>query len=146
MPDDKQDGPGRPTSRTPEVVGVLVASFQNGLNITQACLQAGITDETYRNWCKEDPNFLADMDKARTFLSSKARQNLAKKINEGDEKTSQWWLERKDRREFATRSEHGVDVDPVKEILDKYGLTDKEGEDAQPTTEAAPAEGPPPTD
>lgn len=95
----------KPTVLTPEVVGILVQSFQDGLNVTQACWQAGIGRDAYYDRCKADPAFADKMNRAQNFLSMNARKNVMHAIKKGDMKTSRWLLERKNKDEFSSRTE-----------------------------------------
>lgn len=80
-----------------KVTPLLVASLQNGLNVTQACLQADISRETYYAKCKDDESFSDKMELAQQFGSMKARQNVIQAVNSGDPHMSKWYLERRDR-------------------------------------------------
>jgi hypothetical protein len=96
---------GRPQVMTPEVVALLVSAFRDGLNITQACWQAGISRESYYHHINSDPELSDKMDRAQQFLSMNSRQNISKAVQSGDLNTSKWLLERKNKDEFSTRQE-----------------------------------------
>lgn len=96
---------GRPSERTKAVVAKLEAAFQNGMNITQACRYAKIDRVTYYRWLDADEEFSNKMDEAQEFLIVKAKQVLAELIQAGDDKTAKYWLDRKAKDEFASRTE-----------------------------------------
>ncbi len=105
---------GPPTKRTPEVVSILVTNFQNGQTVSKACDSANISRDTYYEWIKEDKGLSDIMEKARNWTLDKARQVVTNAISKGDTTTSKWYLERKARKEFATRVEStGADGKPL---------------------------------
>lgn len=106
-------------SKAREVEAILISSLQNGLNITQSCLQAGISRETFYARRKEDPVFSDRMAKAEQFATMKARQNVVKAINNGDLNTSKWHLERKD-PEYKPKSDITSDDKPLQTALVEF--------------------------
>ena len=60
----------------------------------------------------------------------KAKQKVVRDI-EKDTNTAKWYLERKKKDEFSSRSELEAthNVDPIKEILEKFGITKEGGSD-----------------
>jgi hypothetical protein len=103
-PKGKHPG-GRPPVTTNKVTAKLVAAFQNGLNITQACLQAGISDDAYYNRMKSDQQFNEEMTKAKEFPSMLSRRVVVASIQKGNAKSATWWLAHKNRDEFSTKQE-----------------------------------------
>ncbi len=96
---------GRPTKRTPEIEDRLRHAFSIGATISEACFYADIGEATYYEWVQKDPEFAEQMNKLRNKPILKARENIAKKIANGDSDISKWYLERKRKAEFSTRSE-----------------------------------------
>lgn len=96
----------RPSSLTPEVVSLLEHSVMDGANITEACQVAGISRETYYKHLKEDEKFADKMADAEEYPSKVAKKNLIERIKRKDVETSKWWLERKKKDEFSTRTEN----------------------------------------
>jgi hypothetical protein len=126
---------GPPKKKTPNVVGLLVAAFNNGLSVTDACKYAGINRDTYYAWLKEDTDFSDKMDQARVKLGFRAREVIAQKIFEGNERVAMWWLERRVKDEFSTRKEvTGDDGGPIKtenkELSLDVPVTEKELDEA----------------
>lgn len=92
---------GRPTVITTRVVSLLVASFQNGLTVREACWQSGISHEAYYSRLRSDEQFADTMAKAQSTVSVNAKGLIAKAIKKGDLGVAKWWLERKSRNEFG---------------------------------------------
>lgn len=84
------------------------SAFLVGSNIKEAMEAAGITRAGYDYWLKRMPN---DLKEEWLFLVEKWRNNMVLKArtvicdNLDDPMTSKWYLERKRRDEFATRTE-----------------------------------------
>lgn len=95
----------RPTDLTPEVVDILEKSFKEGANITQACVLANISRDVYYDGLKRDEGFADKMNAAQQWVSVIARRTLVKEIQKGNPMVSLQWLERKDKAEFAPRTE-----------------------------------------
>lgn len=96
---------GRPTVLTPQVVAKLVTAFQNGLSKKQAIRYAGISKDAYYDGVKKDKDFADKMSEAQWRPNMRAREVIVQAINNGDTKSAQWWLERKEKDEFTLRRE-----------------------------------------
>lgn len=83
---------------------ILIASLQNGLNITQACLQAGISRVAFYDERGRNSDFSYRIEKAEQFASMKSRKNIMDAIMKGSVTDSWRFLERKD-PEFKPKSE-----------------------------------------
>lgn len=121
---------GRHTIRTPELEQLLIVSLQNGLSMTQACLQANVSRETVRLWCKEDEDLLAKLDLAEQFGSMKARQNIMKAINDGDKSMSTWYLERRD-KSFKPKSDITTGDEPIPTLVTFAGSDDDDNKSSE---------------
>lgn len=120
-----------------EILEKLKPLFQLGMSISKACDTSGICDDqTIQNWIKEDSTISMKIKMWQGYVSSKAREIVALKINEeGDIEAAKWWLERKEKKEFSNRTEvTGEDGVPIgesenvkqisldlKELFEKYG-------------------------
>lgn len=102
-----------------EVEPVLLASLQNGLNKTQACLQAGVSRAALYLELDKNPPFLDRIEKAEQFGTMIARQNIVKAINAGDVATSKWHLERKD-PEYKQKTDITSDDKPLRTALVEF--------------------------
>jgi hypothetical protein len=84
---------GRPkVTDKPDVVSLLMASFQNGLTVRQACIQSGISHEAYYRRLREDSEFADKMYFAQQSVVMQAKKNVIQAIKKGDIKTSIWLL------------------------------------------------------
>jgi len=80
--------------------------FLLGMSIDKACQTSGILDgDTVYRWCK-DFEVRKRVEAWQNYVSSKAREVWANEVNEKKNYTaSKEWLERKEKGEFAPRSE-----------------------------------------
>lgn len=122
---------GRPTVMTETTLGKLEEAFAYDATIEEACFYADINPDTYYRYVKEHPEFSERVKALRQRPILKARQTVVAALN--DAKNAQWYLERKVKAEFSPRSEieHSGGADPVKVLLDKYGVTEEKENDRQ---------------
>jgi hypothetical protein len=137
----KKHAGGRPGTITDEVTSNLEKSLQNGFTVLKACDLAKISDKAYYRKHLHNTKFRARMDMAQRWAEEKARQNVVKAINDGDQQTSRWYLERKARDEFATRTEatgkDGVPLLPTVAVVEFIGGAAHEHTTEQPVEEPA---------
>ena len=103
---------------TPEVVSKLEAAFSWGCTDTEACIWAGISRETLYEYIRNNPTFADRKEQLKETPNLKARQVLNLALQQKDKQTAQWWLERKKKEEFSTRSEL-VQPEPIKVFVTK---------------------------
>lgn len=96
---------GRPSVMTEEVIVKLEEAFMKGLTDKEACLYSEIAPSTLYKYCQENPYFAERKEILKDNVRMQAKLNVAGAINEGDKPLSQWYLERKAKDEFSTRSE-----------------------------------------
>jgi hypothetical protein len=89
---------------TKENIAELVRRFRDGFTNLEA-IEGIMSEETYYKHRRENPEFAARMDVAREYTTEVARAVISKAIKRGDRDSAKWWLERKKRAEFSTRSE-----------------------------------------
>lgn len=116
---------GRPTTFTEEVVNKLEQAFALDCTVSEACLYADISRQTYYNFVDEKAEEGSDKRKyfdrfeelrQRPFL--KARQTLVKSLDQPEH--AKWYMERKRKAEFAVRTEHtGKDGEALKIVFDE---------------------------
>lgn len=95
----------------PEIREKYLSAARLDANITACCAYAGITRQTYHNYIKEHPEFIDEIDKARQEPYLKAVNTVVKNLD--DPKIAINYLERRHRKEFATRQEMtGGDGEP----------------------------------
>ena len=101
----KKSNAGRPTIMTPDVVGKLEQAFSLGCSDTEACLYADISRDTLYEYIKKHPEFADRKALLKDKLLLKARTVVAEALNNKDKDTAKWYLERKSKSEFGTRTE-----------------------------------------
>lgn len=117
----------------------LEEAFAFGASDEEACFYADISKQTLYTYQDKHPEFIDRKEALKQRPILLARQSVVKGL-EGDPQLALKFLERKRRREFATRSEmeHEFD-DPIAEILKKYGGGKGEGINELPTTTQGPS-------
>lgn len=119
---------GRPLEFTEEVVKKLEEVFSLDGTISEACFYAGITRQTYYTYVSEKAE---EGSKAKELFDRfeslrerpvlKARQTIVKNLDNPQYAT--WYIERKKKKEFSSRTEHtGADGEKL------FGLSDDEKE------------------
>ena len=120
-PEDKEKV-GRPTILTPEIIAKLEQAFSMGCSDLEACFYADIGKTTLYNYQNAHPEFVERKERLKERMIFKARTVIADALNNKDENTARWYLERKKKDEFSTRTENMVgnlDESPFKiEIVD----------------------------
>jgi hypothetical protein len=96
----------RPSDYSEYIVRKLEDAFRDGASITEACEQAGIVRDTYYHWLKEKDGFQTRMTDAQDWVNEIARAVVAQRITKKkDPETAKWWLERRVKDKFSTRTE-----------------------------------------
>lgn len=101
----KKSNAGRPTVMTNEVVSKLEQAFSMGCSDLEACLYADISKQTLYDYQKIHPAFVDRKAMLKERMVFKARSVIAEALNNKDENTAKWYLERKKKDEFGTRTE-----------------------------------------
>jgi len=82
-----------PVVSDPKVVSKLEQAFKDGYNVSQACMHAGISRESYYQNLRSNQEFADKMSYAQEWITLQAKSNMISAINKGDLKASKWWLE-----------------------------------------------------
>lgn len=102
---------GRPTVMTADVVSKLEVSFSYDATVEEACLDAGISKDSYYRFIKKFPQFSDRVDELRQAPYLVLRKKV---IAEGEHNadTALRFLERKKKGEFSPRTEvaHSGDI------------------------------------
>jgi len=88
-----------------QIVSILKKSFQQDLNVEEACLEAGIRKSTFYCWCNASDEFSNSIAQAKQRLRVTAKKTVAASIEKKDIEITKWWLERRAKDEFATKTE-----------------------------------------
>ena len=99
-----------------------------GCSDIEACLYADISKTALYNYQQKNPSFVDQKEQWKEQLTLKARTVIANALNNKDENTAKWYLERKAKNEFNTRTEltganggsisvtQNIDIEKVKEL------------------------------
>jgi hypothetical protein len=110
---------GRPTIMNDLTIAKLKEGFAQGFSVRNACIWADISQDTYFNYCKKNPNFSEQCKTLQQKPLIKSILVINKALNEGDVNTAKWYAERKAKDEFSLRNElTGENGQPVKSEID----------------------------
>lgn len=84
-----------------ETLRKLEEAFSYGMNNTQACIQAGLSQSLFYEVCSKNPALSEHFTALRETPKVHAIKNIVDAIRKGDTKISQWYLERRHKSEFA---------------------------------------------
>lgn len=97
---------------TDEVIGKLEEVFALGGSDREACFFAGINPDSLYEYQKEHPEFTERKEMLKEQPVLLARRTVVKAIEQPQH--AEWYLERKAKKEFASRQEHtGADGQPL---------------------------------
>lgn len=96
---------GRPTVLTTEVLRKLEQAFTWGCTNREACLYADIGESAFYEYKQANPDFAERIQILRDSPKLKSRAIINKKLEELDDATAKWYLERKAKDEFSTKQE-----------------------------------------
>lgn len=88
---------------TADVIKLLNEGFLCGLSVSQCCIYAGISRDTYYEWLKKRPDLALKFERAKLNPFLAAKRTIMQ--NMGNPDVAKWWLERKSPDEFSTKQE-----------------------------------------
>ena len=92
---------GRPKRITDEELQKLETAFKMGCNNSEACAYADLAERTFYYYIEQNEDFLQKINKWKKNPILKAKLTIFKNLD--DEKTAQWYLERKCKEEFSLK-------------------------------------------
>lgn len=95
---------GRPTEISDVKIQKLEQAFSIDATIKEACFYADISPQTYYNWIETRPELLERFNALREKPVLQARQTISDNLK-SDPKVAQWYLERKRKNEFSSKTE-----------------------------------------
>jgi len=98
-----------PSRLTKANIEELEARFRDGATTLEA-IDGIMSESTYYKHLSENEEFSERMSLARDYVTEIARGVVARAIKKGDRDTAKWWLERKKKDEFSTKTEQDVRV------------------------------------
>lgn len=99
----KKSNAGRPTKMTPEVYRKIEEAAALGASLEEIAFFAGIHRSTIYEWIKEDQELSDRIQELQEQPILKARKTIVNALDNPAQ--ANWYLERKRKNEFATRSE-----------------------------------------
>lgn len=108
---------GRPPVIDKDVLNKLEISYSMGCSDLEACLYANISKQTLYNYQEKHPEFKARKEMLKEKLVLKARTVIADALNNKDENTAKWYLERKRKDEFSTKIENDVNAKGINIVV-----------------------------
>ena len=114
---------GRPTVMTPEAIAKLEEAFSNGASDLEACFLANISKDSLYRYQQENPEFCDRKEALKDMIKYQARLAIKEALNDEKTKveTAKWYLERKDKRNFSTRTElTGEDGEKLQPVLVEF--------------------------
>lgn len=99
-----------------EQVKLLEEAFAYGADVRAACYYANISRQTYYNWIASFPELAERFDTLREKTPMLAYKVIHNKLEEGDNDTAKWLLERKRKSEFSTKVESDITKSEVVEF------------------------------
>jgi len=132
MSKKKQKKVGRPTIMTEKTVERLRNAFAIGCTDIEACLHAEITEKTLYNYQNKHPEFLQEKERLKQKPLLKARRTVVDALDQVS--NAQWYLERKSKDEFSTKTitENDESSEALKMMKD-FVESNKPKEDEQTT-------------
>ena len=123
------------TEERQEIVQSLQPYLEAGLSRNKACEYIGLTPQTLSNWVQDDEALLIKLQGWENATNIRAIRNIMDAIaKEGEmedarKETSKWWLERRMKQEFSTRTENtgadGKDLVPTQTLVKFIGDGDE---------------------
>ena len=91
---------GNYTKKDDSTIKLLEEAFSMDCPITEACLHANISTQTYYNWIEEEPELKVRFDRLRERPFLLARTTIIKAIKENPQLAFEY-MKRKKRKEFG---------------------------------------------
>lgn len=104
----KKDLGGRPTVMTESTLDKLKECFFYGHTDAEACLLAGIAEDTLYKYQREHPDFIKEKQTLKQNPNAVARKLIYDALDHGDKDMAKWYAERKMKDEFSTKQENDI--------------------------------------
>ena len=98
---------------------------------SKACKFIGFDETTLSKWLSNDEALSMKIQCWENSINVKVRENIQKKIESGDVNQSNWWAERKMKKEFSTRQELTGEDGGELPILVKFLNVDENNRDTK---------------
>lgn len=109
---------GRPTKRSPEIEGKILAILRAGVPLSAAARSVGVCKDTLEDWRKADEDFSAACEEAMGSAEASMTVRLIKQAEEGNVAAAIYWLkcrcpEMREPKERPERIDLGVPISGV---------------------------------
>lgn len=113
---------GRPGTVGPEQLAKLEEAYRWDWSDQKACDYAGISVDALYRYQKKHPDFRKRKEFLKNSPAENAMRNIAESIENGDLKTSQWYLEKRDERfnpktQVDVNIQHSLSADEITQRL-----------------------------
>ncbi len=102
--------PSAPTVMNEDTLHSLELAFMCDFNVSQACLHANISRDTYYSYIQRNTNLADRFARMRRYPVSKAKAVIADSLVKGNVNTAKWLLERRDRENYGNQTEININV------------------------------------
>ena len=110
---------GRPTKYNAEVHKMICDALRAGNTRRDSVHYAGISEDTFANWLRDNSDFSEDIQKAEAAVALRNVALIQKAASDGTWQAAAWWLERRRKNDFALQTEHtGAEGQAVKVIVE----------------------------
>lgn len=88
-----------------KILEALKPYLQLGYSVNRACILAQITNSTIWTWIEREPELRVKIRSWQNMVSAKSREVIVKSIQANNKEDAKWWLERREKKSFSTRTE-----------------------------------------
>jgi len=97
----------------------LAKAYRQGLNHREAAMHCGIKHSDLMEYIAYDESFRMRAEGLMEHLAIQAKKNVAKAIENGKMKPTQWYLERRRPEEFSTKADVAVKTSESETVREK---------------------------
>ncbi len=102
--------PSAPSIMTPAVLNSLELAFMMDFNVSQACLHADISRDTYYSYIQRNGDVADKFARMRHYPINKAKAVILNSLEKGDVSTAKWLLERRERDTYGNAPTVAVNI------------------------------------
>lgn len=119
MKERKRNPVGRPSVMTDQVLAKLEHAYAIGCTDTEACSYANISKSALYRFLNDHPDVKERYIALKETPVLKARETVVRSIENGDDVSARWLLERKRRDEFGNKADVNINADGRLTIKDR---------------------------
>lgn len=103
--EERTDKSNQMKKRFEMILSDLKQAFMRDFTEREACHAADISHDTFYRWIRESDEFAEEIEKAKSWLFRKAKQNIVNAVEAGDPDNSKWLLGRRQKDIYSERQE-----------------------------------------